>query len=355
MLMVIIAAAVLGAAVLFCLVTMIGSWIAYKRFFRRRFNGNPNLRYFTAEDFPALKADPVTFAPDRGQILRGFIYSSEKTEPRGLIVFSHGFGAGHQSYTTEINTLAQAGFAVLAYDGTGCVASDGDCFRGFDQGPIDLKYALRFAAEDERLRRFDCVVLFGHSWGSFSVMNCAEEKRVTGVVAMCGFISSAAVVAQSAVGQNKKKRARAFWHILFPWLYLLNKTSFGENANKNSLDSLLATKKEVLLMYGEKDNTVYFPNNGAILQEKLKDKKNIRFQSYQDKGHNVYLTCEAEREMNRVFGEIAKVSSREKARLKQMYANVNYEEITQEDKNVMGEAIRFCRRLTGVFPRRTDC
>ena len=30
--------------------------------------------------------------------------------------------------------------------------------------------------------------------------------------------------------------------------------------------------------------------------------------------------------------------------------NVNYEEITQEDRNVMGEAIRFCRRLTGVFP-----
>ena len=219
-----------------------------------------------------------------------------------------------------------------------------------EEGRRALAEVERLAAEDERLRRFDRVVLFGHSWGAFSVMNCAEEKRVAGVVAMCGFISSAAVVAQSAVGQNKKKRARAFWHILFPWLYLLNKTSFGENANKNSLDSLLATKKEVLLMYGEKDNTVYFPNNGAILQEKLKDKKNIRFQSYQDKGHNVYLTCEAEREMNRVFGEIAKVPSREKARLKQMYANVNYEEITQEDKNVMGEAIRFCRRLTGGFP-----
>ena len=106
----------------------------------------------------------------------------------------------------------------------------------------------------------------------------------------------------------------------------------------------------MLEKFYEKDNTVYFPNNGAILQEKLKDKKNIRFLSYQDKGHNVYLTCEAEREMNRVFGEIAKVSSKEKTRLKQMYANVNYEEITQEDRNVMGEAIRFCRRLTGVFP-----
>lgn len=346
----IIAAVVIGVAVLFLLIIMLSSWIAYKRFFCRRFNGNPNIRYFTAKDFPTLNAEPVSFASDKGQILRGYIYTSQTAKPRGLIVFSHGFGAGHQSYTTEINTLAQAGFAVLAYDGTGCVASDGKSFRGFDQGPIDLRYALRFASENERLCRFDRIVLFGHSWGAFSVMNCIDEKRVAGAVAMCGFIASASVVAQSAVGQNKKKKARAFWHILYPCLYLFNKAAFGKDANKNSLRSLLASKKESLLLYGEKDNTVYFSDNGAVLQNKLRGKENIRFLSYPDKGHNVYLTCEAEEEMHRVFGEIAKVATKDKALSKEMYAHIDYGKITREDEKVMQEAIGFCRSLTGSFP-----
>ena len=337
-------------AALFVIVPMIISWIAYKKIFCRRFNGNPNLRYFTAEDFPGLEADPVCFASDKGQKLRGFIYTSKENAPRAPIVFSHGFGAGHQSYTTEINTLAQAGFAVLAYDGTGCVASEGKNFRGFDQGPIDLRYALKFAASDERLCRFGKAILVGHSWGAFSVMNCIEEKNVAGAVALCGFVSGACVVAQTAAGRSKNGRARAFWRILFPWLYLLNKGAFGREANKNSLCSLLATKKEVLLLYGEKDSTVYFPNNGAILKKRLEGKKNIRFLSFAEKGHNVYLTCEAEEEMNCVFGEIAKVKAKEKERLHQMYESVNYESITREDESVMQEIVAFCRRVSEAFP-----
>lgn len=338
---------VISVVALFACTTFVCSAVANKKFFGRRYNGNPLLKYFTAEDFPNLDAEAVSFVSDKGQMLKGYVYTSSAVPPRGLIIFSHGFGAGHQSYTTEINTFAQAGFAVLAYDGTGCVASEGKSFYGFDQGPIDLSYAIRFARTHERLRQFEKIVLVGHSWGAFTVMNCVEEQGVAGAVAMCGFVEGASVVAQSAVGQNKKGKAKFFRFAFYPWLCLLNKLTFGKRANWSSLKALKDTSKPVLLLYGEKDKTVYFPNNGKVLQQGLADKKNITFVSYADKGHNVYLTCEAEREMNRVFAEIAKVAAKDKARAKEMYAHIDYEEITKEDGEVMGRAVAFCRGLLG--------
>lgn len=336
---------VLCVVLLFACTTFLCSAVAYKKFFCRRYNGNPLLRYFKAEDFPHLHAEPISFSSDKGQKLNGFVYSSDIVLPRGLIVFSHGFGAGHLSYTTEINTLAQAGFAVLAYDGTGCVSSEGNALRGFDQGPVDLSYAIRFASSHEQLRRFGKVILVGHSWGAFSVMNSIGEENVAGAVAMCGFISGASVVAQTAVGQNKRGKARFYRCIFYPWLRLLNWFAFGKHANRSSLRSLQHTDRNVLLLYGEQDKTVYYPNNGRILQKGLSGKKNIRFVSYADKGHNVYLTCEAEREMNRVFGEIAKVSSKDRSAAKEMYQKINYQSITQEDGEVMECVIAFCRSL----------
>lgn len=59
--------------------------------------GDPGLKYLTHRDFPDLEAEPAAFPSDRG----------------------------HRSYMTEIHTLAASGLAVLAYDNTGTMASEG--------------------------------------------------------------------------------------------------------------------------------------------------------------------------------------------------------------------------------------
>ena len=100
---------VLVAAVFFAIALYI-----HRKIFYRRYNGNKFIRYFTADDFEGIHADPVAFASDKGQLLHGFIYRSEGVKPIGAAVFSHGFGAGHQAYTTEIAALARAGLLVLA-------------------------------------------------------------------------------------------------------------------------------------------------------------------------------------------------------------------------------------------------
>ena len=152
-----------GIVVLALTGMLLTALFADRKYFRRRYDGNPNLKYFTADDFQHLEAEPISFPSDKRQILRGYIYRSNQIRAEGLIIFSHGYGAGHLSYTTEINTLAQAGFVVLAYDATGCVGSDGKYFGGFDQGPIDLRFAIKFAKEHPVLKLFDEVLAHGSS------------------------------------------------------------------------------------------------------------------------------------------------------------------------------------------------
>ena len=86
-------------------VGVVAGLYAARKIFCRRYDGNPNLRYFQAEDFEGLKAEPVSFGSGDAT-LRGYIYSYDG-DAKGAVIFSHGFGAGHRAYTTEIDALAR--------------------------------------------------------------------------------------------------------------------------------------------------------------------------------------------------------------------------------------------------------
>ncbi len=330
-----VAAAFITAAVFFVVALAV-----HRKIFYRRYDGNKYIHYFTAEDFAGLRADPVCFPSDKGQMLRGAVYSAEGVCPIGVAVFSHGFGAGHLAYTTEIDSLARAGFLVLAFDGTGCVSSEGKALGGFDQGAIDLRFALRFAARDARLRNFKRI-LVGHSWGGFSVMNTLDtDVRIEGAAALCGFVSSAGVIAQNTMGKCRF----AEWACR-SWFKLFNRVRFGKYANFDAVRSLKRTQKPVLLLYGEEDATVCFSGNGARVREAVHGCENIVYRSYPGKGHNIYLTVEAERYMHKTFGEIAAKAKKDRAAAPALYAAADYRRMTEEDAEVMETVLSFCRAL----------
>lgn len=323
---------------LLCLFLLVfsGAGIAYLRYFDKRYDGNKFLKYFTEKDFPGLHAEPVSFRSDRGQLLRGFLYSAVE-QPQGLIIFVHGFGAGHYAYTAEIAYLANCGFLVLAYDGTGCVLSEGT-FRGFDQGPVDLIAALRFVAADDRLRHFERVVLIGHSWGAFSVMNSMEsDRRVAGCVAMCGFISGA-----DAMGQTGSPHFYPLAIFLGACFRLFNRMRFRSDANKNSIRSLSETQKRALLLYGKKDKIVLYKYNGARIADAVKDRQNIQCICYERKGHNVYLSERAEHYMNGEFALRNALAKRRKKNAAELLSSVDYQLLTEEDDAVMERIKNFC-------------
>ena len=157
--------------------------------FGKRCEGNPNLKYFTADDFEELNASKIEFKSDKGQSLRGYVYQNNKIKEndiKGLLVFVHGMGAGHFSYTTEINTLAKNGYKVLAYDNTGTCMSDGKKLNGFYQSVIDLKHCLEYIKTNSDLNNYN-LGLIGHSWGAYTVCQSLKyESNEKAVIGMSG-------------------------------------------------------------------------------------------------------------------------------------------------------------------------
>lgn len=337
---------VVALALLFFCVMAVGAAVVFCRFFGRRYNGNRFVKYFTAEDFAGLEAEPIAFPSDAGQLLRGYLYkSSPAREQRALIIFSHGFGAGHLAYTTEIHALAKAGFLVLAYDGTGCGESGGDSLRGFDQGPIDLDFALRFAAKDPRLKDLP-KILVGHSWGAFTTLNAlAFHPEVCGAVGLCGFVSGAGVMAQTVFHRVQPCKA-----VFAFCLRVLNRIRFGKRANQNTIRALLRTERPVLLCYGLQDRVVPYYGNGKKVLQKCRERKNIRQILFEDKGHNVYLSNEAESYMNTTFRSIAKQVKKDPSRAEVLYKRVDYYKMTEEDESVMRSIIDFCGEIADLLP-----
>lgn len=308
--------------------------------FGKRCEGNPNLKYFTAEDFEELDSKKIEFKSNKGQILRGFIYTNKNIkEYKGIVVFVHGMGAGHLSYTTEINTLAKAGFMVIGYDNTGTCTSEGKNLKGFFQSVIDLKYALRYINEDENLKKYK-IALMGHSWGAYTV--CQElqySPNVNAVVAMSGFNNSSQIICDSMKDMTKKN-----FIFLKPFITILNLITFGTAGIKNTIDILKETKTQVLVLQGDSDTSVALSN--SLISKDLEEKSNIKIILYKGKNHNVYQTLESEKYVTDTFSEIRNIGQKYKGKIpkeecEKLYGNIDYKKITEEDIEVMNTIIKF--------------
>lgn len=315
--------------------------ITHESRFGKRADGNPNLKYFKGEDFN-LKTEPVEFKSNKGQTLRGFIYSSDDVkQKKGVIIWVHGFGAGHNAYTTEIAFFAKQGYYVLGYDNTGCVLSDGKSMKGLVQGAIDCSYAVKFAQTHELLKDYK-KVLIGHSWGAYSAMNIfAFNCNVDGVVAMCGFDSADGIITDGA-----RSYFGGFSVLVRLFSRLYNRLHFGKLATLSSGKSISKSQVPVLLFYGERDGLVKFETQGKKTLKYNSANSNLEVVVCENKGHNVYLTEEAENYNREVFVKIKKIEKSESEDEKlNFYNSINYNLITEEDESVMNKIRDFIDKI----------
>ena len=310
--------------------------------FGKRCDGNPKLKYFTADDFEGLNAQPIEFKSDKGQILRGNIYTySGVKEYKGVVVFVHGMGGGHLSYTTEINTLAKAGFIVVGYDNTGTFSSEGKNLKGLFQSVIDLKYALKFVEENDDLNKYP-IELVGHSWGAYTVCQVLQFKNnIKAVVAMSGFNSSSKIICDSAKAVTKVN-----FNFLKPFITIVNFLTFGRKGIINTVDILKNTKTPVLLLHGKSDTTVSLDNSLILNKEITQRNSNLKCIVYEERFHNVYQTKESEKYLNTTFGNISELSKKYKGKIPEeeankIYNNIDYKKMTEEDKGIMNTIINF--------------
>jgi len=304
----------------------------------KRCEGNENLKYLKAKNFDNLNARPVDFKSDKGQTLNGFLYSSAKVDThKALIIFSHGMGAGHLAYTTEINYFAQKGYLVLAYDNTGTCTSEGEKLYGFAQGVIDLKHAIAFAKSREDTKDLP-LLLVGHSWGAYSVCNVSvitDEADIKGIVAFSPFNSM-----NKLLRDNAKQKTKMNLSIFSPFFDLINLIRFGKAGILRSCNTIDSNSIPTLIMHGGNDLQVTLRNSPVGLKNRISNNPNARTVLYESKYHNVYLAKDAEQYLNDTFAKIATLGENSPEAY-EIYQNIDYSLITKEDLTVMETANSF--------------
>ena len=263
-----------------------GDWalsvIIYNENFNQRFESDEAF-IRRVEDFDGLQRTKYEFASNKGQKLTGYLYTTEE-KPHGIVVMAHGFGGGgHNSYMDCANYFAHHGYCVFAYDATGNDESEGEGVGGLPQGVIDLDYAITFVEESGNFPDLP-IVLFGHSWGGYSVCSVLTyHPEVKAVIACSGFNSSSDMF--EAEG---KKQAGNGIYLILPFVKLHERMKYGGYASNTAMDGFSESDAAIMILHSLDDEVVPAKYGYDIYYEKYKDDSRFRFIHFQDKGHNYF-------------------------------------------------------------------
>ena len=264
-----------------------GMYAAYRANFCHRFTSyEPKLLY--VEDYEGLSQTRYDFKSNKGQRLAGYWYSAGSSQ-KGIVVLAHGFGGGgHNSYMDLIDVFAHNGYYVFAYDATGNDESEGlgkvNGVCGLPQGVIDLDNAISFVENSGNFPNLP-IVLFGHSWGGYSVSSVLSyHPEVKAVADVAGFNSSTGMFEAGG-----KKIAGNFAKVMLPFYRIHETLKYGSYASASGVKGFAATDAKILVIHSESDTTVPPEYGYDIYYKKFKDNPRISFIKDKDNGHSNIL------------------------------------------------------------------
>ena len=252
----------------------------YNQNFNRRFESYEPLMQ-RPEDFEGLERMRYQFPSDKGQMLTGYLYSTGN-EPKGIVVIAHGFGdGGHNSYMDAADYFARNGYAVFAYDATGCDESEGKGVGGLPQGVIDLDHAISFVENSGNFPRLP-VMLFGHSWGGYSVTNVlSQHPEVKAVISCSGFNYSPDMI--ESEGRIEAGNAIS---LIMPFVKLYETVKYGKYATNTAMDGFAASDAAVMIVHSADDSMVPMSLGYDIYHEKYADDPRFSFIRLENRGHS---------------------------------------------------------------------
>ncbi|MEE0881751.1 MAG: alpha/beta hydrolase [Turicibacter sp.] len=326
----------ISAILILFFVPMMISLMMYEHQFGNRHETPSYLKYDLSE-FQNLEQTPAHFKSNKGQILSGYLYRhSDVFQPQGIIILAHGFGVGHNTYLPEIDFMAQNGYIVFAYDGTGNDESEGESIVGLPQAVIDLDYAINNIKNDEEFEDLP-IMLYGHSIGGYAVINVlSQHPDITAVVERSGFYESAELICQ--IGTQK---VGPLFKVLSPYIRLYEQLKFGGYANLNGLDILAQTEVKVMFMHSEDDEVISYDQSFAKYQSLFNTRSNFQFISYQDRGHDVVVDTQLNKLLQIQLREDYKLYQELPDDIKMMYDEVLYDRDERLDVSVMQDVIDF--------------
>ncbi len=213
--------------------------------------------------------------------LQGYIYGEDNT--KGLIVFAHGIGGGHEGYINEIIWLVDNGWRVFAYDATGSCTSEGEGTMGLPQSALDMDRALSFIESDGELSKLPKAVM-GHSWGGYAaaaVLNFEHDVKAS--VSISGYAYPMDMIMEFADGMMGGASK-----LLYPFVWLDCHGIFGEYTNLSAVDGINESGIPVLVVHGKKDTMIGFERSSIISKADEITNTNVQYYPIDGKycGHN---------------------------------------------------------------------
>lgn len=192
--------------------------------------------------------------------IRGYIYTDKRINKfKGFIILSHGFFGTHIQYLLDISLLAKNGYKVLAYDQYGNGLSEGKNQKSLATG-IYLLDKIITDVEQKKLNKNLPLILYGHSWGGYSVIGALKNHpEIYKCVSRSGIVSPLKATSNLFKIRNPK---------LYKFVgFLISFCSYLIYGFKGSLKSTSGLKKnhktKTLIIYADNDNMVNKENSLA--------------------------------------------------------------------------------------------
>lgn len=202
--------------------------------------------------------------------LHGYIYGGNND--KGLIVFAHGIGIGHEGYINEIIWFVNKGWRVFSYDATGSCTSEGDGTKGLPQSALDLDNALTFIENDKELSKLP-KFLAGHSWGGYAVTAVLNfDHDVKGSASVSGYAYPMEMVEEFADGFIGSSAV-----LIRPFMWIDCFANFGKNVNLSAIDGINKADVPVLVIHGKKDETIGFDSSSIISKKDEITNPNVKY------------------------------------------------------------------------------
>jgi len=255
------------------------------------------------DEFEGLNLQRYTFTSNKGQILAGYKYYRDLENIKGIVVIAHGLGGGgHNSYMDVADFFTSNEYVVFAYDATGNDESEGSSVKGIPQGLIDLDYAIQFVKQTPDFEGLP-ILLFGHSWGGYSVGSVLNlHPDVKAVVMVAGFNKSMDIIEEEG-----KRIAGDMINVLLPYISLYEKIKFGKFASYSCINGFENSDAGVMVIHSTDDDMISNKKSFDVFYDLYKDNSRFNFVKYEDRGHNYVYYSDVSREykdeFNRKFDE----------------------------------------------------
>ncbi len=163
---------------------------------------------------------------------------------------------------------------------------------------IDLDYALRFVESSGEFEGLP-VMLFGHSWGGYSVGSVLATHPEVRAVAMFSGINSSSdlievqgrTIAGDAIG------------LLMPYFKAYEALKFGGRADVSCIKGFEKSDTGVMVIHSADDATVPIDRGYDIYYEKYAEDGRFIFLRYDDRGHDRIFYSDEARDYIDAFNE----------------------------------------------------